>query len=159
VDVEEGCDNRSLQGKVHILRKIPAFGAARKGAIIPAQRRASGAIFEPPRHASKRYAAPMAAIGISTMKVSRSSQRNRRRCHRLPPWQGNVALYIFSSFFVEMQCSTTVANGGREDHQLGKKAPTAGLPARVVLRGSYGGSVSRVRVTRRGQHLGKGSNN
>ena len=24
VDVEEGCDNRSLQGKVHILRKIPA---------------------------------------------------------------------------------------------------------------------------------------
>jgi hypothetical protein len=50
-------------------------------------------------------------------------------------------------------------NGGREDHQLGKKAPTAGLPARVVLRRSYGGSVSRVRVTRRGRHRGKGSNN
>jgi hypothetical protein len=26
-------------------------------------------------------------------------------------------------------------NGGREDHQLGKKAPTAGLPARLCYDG------------------------
>jgi len=42
---------------------------------------------------------------------------------------------------------------------IGKKGADGWLPARVVLRRSYGGSVSRVRVTRRGRHRGKGSNN
>jgi hypothetical protein len=130
VDVEEGCDNRSLQGKVHILRNIPAFGAARKGAIIPAQRRASGAIFEPPRHASKRYATPMAAIGISTMKVSRSSQRNRRRCHRLPPCQGNVALYIFFFFFRGNAMLNHSGKRWQRGPPIGKKGAD-GWPARA----------------------------